>query len=46
MGSADLHGLAALGIDLLLSRCTASNVQITPIRLQIALKEIYMMIGI
>jgi hypothetical protein len=43
MGSGDLHLLAAHSVDLLPSRCTASNVHYDP---KIVLKEIYMMIGI
>jgi hypothetical protein len=42
MGSAILHGLAASNFDLLPSRCTASNVQMTSFRLQIG----YLIIGI
>jgi hypothetical protein len=48
MGSDDLHGLAARGVDLLPSRCTASNVHNDPFLDYKWFKRniLYMMIGI
>jgi hypothetical protein len=48
MGSADLHGLAACGVNLCPSRCTASNVHNDLMQITNCLKRnVYnMMIGI